>query len=715
MKVLIADDHSANLKLLRAQLEAEGQVVLEAGDGLAALEILRQEPVDALITDILMPRMDGYRLCFEVRRNPATRDVPIVVYTATYTTAADEKLALDLGAGAYLRKPAGVPEILHALDAVTRARPTAVAIGLPDDLSLLREYSERLVTKLEEKNVELAATVAQAGAQTLALRESEARFRLLVETIREVFWVAAEAGSRVLYVSPAYEAIWGRSCESLYASVQGWTETIDPRDRARMLEAKAAKPVRGGYDETYRIVRPDGSLRWVRERVFPVADEAASRARVVGVVEDVTERTELEEQFRRGQRLESIGMLAAGITHDLNNVLAPIMMAASLLRSNARHSDDVGLLDTLEQCSQRGAGLVRQILGFVHGIGGEPRLVQVKHLLADITGVVTQTFPKSIVLEQHVTRDLWPIMANPTQIHQVLLNLCVNARDAMPHGGTLHLRAENVSLDATTARAIDGAAPGAWLMLHIQDTGTGIPSDILPRIWEPFYTTKGAGKGTGLGLSTVRAIVESHRGFITLETTPRLGTSFRLYLPAVVAPVVSLTSARSPAAQHGRGELILIVDDEEPMRELVAASLTKHGYRVISAADGIKAMFSYVSHAAEIALVITDLEMPRMGGAAFARAVRRLDPTEKILAMSGEGGRNALADAGIEEFADGFIPKPFTPQALLTAVARLLRGADAGSPTETDAACVNGGEAPTSTAEPFGPSAANAEPCESQR
>jgi PAS domain S-box-containing protein len=507
-----------------------------------------------------------------------------------------------------------------------------------------------------------------------SLRASEDRFRQVVENIREVFWMTDLKEDTLLYISPGYEAIWGRTCASLYASPSSWHESIYELDRARVIAAATARRVSGKYDEIYRIVRPDGTIRWVRERAFPIKGKTGVVSRLVGVAEDVTEEKKRDEQLLRSQRLESIGMLAAGIAHDFNNILAPISMVAPLLRTPTSTAGDLRLLDTLEKCALRGAGLVRQILGFVHGIGGEPRLVQAKHLINDIIGVITQTFPKSILLRSEVPNDLWPILANPTQVHQVLLNLCVNARDAMPDGGTLRLLAQNVVLDAAAASAIVGAKAGAWLLLHVEDTGTGIPPAALEHIWEPFFTTKSAEKGSGLGLPTVRGIVQTHHGFITLVTRPG-STTFRVYLPAETSVVANLPEVVSPAARTGHDELILLVDDEELIREIGRSILTSAGYRVVTAADGQEGARIFASHAAEIALVITDRDMPCMDGAGLTRAVHAQNPAMKILLISGLTSATQGGGPRVQKFGDAFVAKPFAVETLLCAVEGLLHPA----------------------------------------
>ena len=388
-------------------------------------------------------------------------------------------------------------------------------------------------------------------------------------------------------------------------------------------------------------------------------------------VPEMAAKKRLDDQFLRAQRLESIGMLASGIAHDLNNVLAPIILAAPVLREHATNPDDLRIISSLEKSAERGVDLVRQILTFAQGVGGGHQLVEVKHLMQETTSVVGETFPKNIRVVDNVPADLWPIMADPTQIHQVLLNLCVNARDAMPSGGVLTIKAENCLLDERGAKKIDGAMAGAWLVLHVEDTGTGIPPEALGHIWEPFYTTKDADKGTGLGLSTVRGIVDHHRGFISLKTQPGRGTTFRVYLPAAEIPAKSghLDPVR-PCAVRGNGELILIVDDEAQIRDITAAILSRHGYRVLIAGDGSEAVALFASRSSEISVVVTDMSMPNLDGAVLANIVQHLNPLVKILAMSGLSSNGG--ESKMRQFTGAFLFKPFKVEALLQAVNQLL-------------------------------------------
>jgi len=482
----------------------------------------------------------------------------------------------------------------------------------------------------------------------------------LLNRAREAI-ILTDLENRVIY--------WNRGAERLL----GWTEAEvigQPLDQFMSTPRLEAAPEAGPGDEW----RGELPVRDQRGRALTldvhltvIRDEAGRPSARLGISTDVTERNQLKEQFFRAQRLESVGMLAAGIAHDLNNVMAPMLMAPTMLRARVTDARDVRMLDILERSAERGTGLVRQILGFAHGTGGEHRPLQVKHLLRDLSAMIEQTFPKSITLEEAVPSDLWPILGSATQIHQVLLNLCINARDAMPRGGTLRLQAENVTLDEAAARALEGGRPGAWLVLHIEDTGSGIPSDVVARIWDPFFTTKEPGKGTGLGLSTVRGIVEHHSGFVTLQTKEGRGTTFRVYLPAADQPTSRNSADPYVAAPRGNGETVLIVDDEANIRDVTVAVLTAHGYRAQAAPDGTEALGLFAPKAADVRLVITDLNMPGFPADTLASILRRLNPEVKIMAMSGLSAE-AKAEKLKPAFADAFLSKPFKADALLAAV-----------------------------------------------
>jgi PAS domain S-box-containing protein len=378
-----------------------------------------------------------------------------------------------------------------------------------------------------------AVDITERKQAEATLRDSEERFRQVVENIREVFWMSDMDTKRVLYVSPGYEQVWGRPSSELYKTPQAWTEALHPEDRERVLAAVNAKLAGGRYNEEYRITRPDGSVRWILDRGFPVKGENSSSRRIVGIAEDITERKQAEEKFLRAQRLETIGALTGGIAHDLNNILAPIMLSAPLLRQGLEPEAMEKLLNTIEICAQHGANLVQQLLTFGRGAEGRQKPVPPKQRIEELAKLIRVTFPKNIELSFQIPDDLWPVSADATQLDQVLLNLCVNARDAMPDGGKLALRAENVRLDEQRAGLVPNAKPGPYVMIQLTDTGHGIPREITDKIFDPFFTTKEPGKGTGLGLATVMSIVKSHGGFVDVRSEVNQGSTFTIHLPAM--------------------------------------------------------------------------------------------------------------------------------------------------------------------------------------
>jgi PAS domain S-box-containing protein len=521
--------------------------------------------------------------------------------------------------------------------------------------------------------VEVHGIGRDVTARKLIERELRERNEILSNSHEGVMIVGLD--NKVSFWNPGAENLFGWTAAEALGRAPEQLLGVDDPDFVAALRAAVQRD--GFWSGELRAQARDGRKLTVECRTTLVRDdEGRPRARL-NLLADITDKKLFEEKFLHAQRLESIGLLAAGIAHDLNNVLAPILFVAPMLRENLSTPRDLRILATLEQSATRGAGLVKQILGFVHSAAGELRPTQVKHLLRDITGIIEQTFPKSIELRQRIPSDLWPVRGNPTQIHQVLLNLCVNARDAMPQGGTLSITAANRRLTSAEAGRIPGSQPGDWLMLEIMDTGTGMPPEVVAHIWEPFFTTKSPGKGTGLGLSTVRGIVANHHGFVEFQTAVGRGTTFRVFLPAFESEPPGQGSTRPFTGPAGHNELIVIVDDDAPVREIVAEILGTNGYRVVRCADGVEAMTFCQSHADEISLVVTDIDMPHLGGVALARALLQIRPEIKLIAISGlasvEAG-NADVPAA-RKLVHAFLPKPFAAEALLDTVRRLLHPA----------------------------------------
>jgi two-component system, cell cycle sensor histidine kinase and response regulator CckA len=406
--------------------------------------------------------------------------------------------------------------------------------------------------------------------------------------------------------------------------------------------------------------------RWTLVREF---DKKGQSILVVNT--NITQKKELEAQFFRAQRLESIGTLASGIAHDLNNVLAPILMTAQLLESQLHDERSKRLLPILISNAKRGANLVKQVLSFTRGMEGDRTLLQLKHLIREVQQVVKETFPKSIEVSTHITPNLWTVIGDATQLHQVLINLCVNARDAMPHGGRLSISADNLLIDENYAKMYIDARVGSYVVITVSDTGVGISPEIVDRIFEPFFTTKDLGKGTGLGLATVLGIIKSHGGFINVYSEVGKGSQFKVYLPAQEAP--ETPEEKELELPDGNGELILVVDDEDSIRDVTKTSLESHNYKALTASDGIEAIALYAEHQNEISVVVTDMVMPSMDGVTTIRTLRKINPAVKIIAVSGLASSekvNTVTDMGVK----AFLAKPYTAKQLLQTISAVKGG-----------------------------------------
>jgi PAS domain S-box-containing protein len=529
------------------------------------------------------------------------------------------------------------------------------------------------------QTIKIPFTVAQTGEPAVLgvctditeQKRIESRFRRLVDSnVQGVFFW--NTNGETTGANDAFLRMIGYSRQDLDAGLIRWADMTPPelaeQDR-RALSELAATGVCEPFEKEF--IRRDGSR--VPVLMGPATFEDNHDEGFCFVL-DLSERKKLEQQFLRAQRLESIGTLAGGIAHDLNNILAPIILSVGLLKSECGTPRSRAILKTVADSAQRGADIVSQVLSFARGLEGRRTEVQPKLLFKELEAIIKNTFPKDILLAFSVPHDTWTLFGDPTQVHQILLNLCLNARDAMPRGGNLLIGAENHFLDDQHAKMNNRAKPGRYVCFTVTDSGTGIPVDIIHRIFEPFFTTKELNKGTGLGLSTVMAIVKSHEAIIDVSSESGKGTTFKVYLPAMdIVTADPLTPRAQIVMPRGNGQTILLVDDESSILAITGQTLEHFGYRVLPARDGAEAVAIYTNRKNEIAVVLTDMLMPTMGGQSLVSVLLRINPALKIVTSSGlaaHRGENGSSPAGVNHF----LTKPYTTETLLKTIHAALQG-----------------------------------------
>jgi PAS domain S-box-containing protein len=491
----------------------------------------------------------------------------------------------------------------------------------------------------------------------------------LIDQARDAILVR-DLDHRVLFWSKGAERLFGWTAEEAKGRPVGELTRPEPETFAEAQEIVLRE---GAWSGEIEAISKTGQKLTLDNRWTLLRNSRNEPKSILSIGTDITERKKIEQQFLRAQRMESVGTLAGGIAHDLNNVLGPILLSIDLLKTRVTDQASEELLTIIASSAKRGSDMVRQVLSYARGVEGRRAPLKVEHAIREIETFANETFLKHIRVRSIIPRDLWTISADPTQVHQVLLNLCVNARDAMPNGGTLTLSAENVELDAHYAGLNIEAKPGRYVTLQVEDTGVGMPPEIIDRIFDPFFTTKDVGKGTGLGLSTTQGIVASHGGFIRVYSELNRGTKFRVHFPAQTGPGSEPSNQPLPEIPRGNGESILVVDDELSVRQITKATLEAFGYRVILASDGAEAVAIYANRGAEIDAVLTDMMMPGIDGPAAVQVLKKMNPNLRIIASSGLSTEAQVATAeaiGVKHF----LPKPYTAEMLL----RTLRGLFSG-------------------------------------
>jgi PAS domain S-box-containing protein len=824
IRVLIVDDREENRHLLDTLLKSNGYEVESACHGAEALDKARQNPPQLIITDLLMPRMDGYTLLRQCKADDLLKQIPFVVYTATYTDPNDKRLALNLGADAFILKPAEPADFIARISQVVAAAgkktaiqtpasaaPIRIPIAIPEEEEAknLRLYSEVLIHKLEDKmeeldkaNRELQRDIAEHKQMQKRLGESERKTRAifdlsfgfiglltpdgsLVEANRSALDFAGVQLSDVVG-RPFWETPWWSHStdeqeriraavrtaaagelvrfETTHLATDGALHTVDfsvkpirdeagrvvllipqgrditDRKRAEEAHARLATAVEqaaeaivitdtsgeilyvnpafektagytreeavgknprilksGKQDSAFyrqmwetlmqgkvwsgRIInkKKNGALYEEEMTISPIRDSAGKVINYVAVNRDVTQEVALEEQLRQAQKMESIGQLAGGVAHDFNNILTVIQGNASLLLNVKNLSEaDMDLAIQIIQAAERASGLTRQLLVFGRKQVMQPDHLNLNQVVGNMTKMLQRILGEDIALRSDYAPTLPLVFADAGMIEQILLNLAVNARDAMPDGGHLMIATASKTIGEEYAQQNPSAAPGRCVCLSVTDTGCGIAPENLSRIFEPFFTTKEIGKGTGLGLATVYGIVKQHHGWIEVDSQVGKGTTFRIYLPAARdAAAKQKTVAVFAELPHGN-EVILIVEDEQAVRLLVGNLLQRCGYTALLAVSGIEALNLWEQHKDKIQLLLTDMVLPDgMMGRELAKKLKGEKPELKVVYTSGYSasvvGKGPALVEGIN-----FLQKPYHPQKLAQTVRDCLDQKEAG-------------------------------------
>ncbi len=505
------------------------------------------------------------------------------------------------------------------------------------------------------------------------LRQSEQKFRLMAENIQDLFWISTPDLRRVIYLSPAFEQIWGRPREELYQAARSFIQAVHPEDRERVRAGMLAAQAQGAsWSHEYRIIKPDGAVRWVQDRGFPVRDDQGQVILFTGMATDITARKALEEQLRQAQKMEAVGRLAGGVAHDFNNLLMAITGYGELMRAEVNKSDPLYThLENILKAGDRAAALTQQLLTFSRRQIVHLQVVDLKQVILDLQPMLRRLIGEDLDLE--IITDPGPaaVKADPGHLSQIIMNLVVNARDAMPRGGRLTLKTAPVNFKVARHSRFGLIPAAAYVRLEVRDTGVGMDEATQAHIFEPFFTTKEPGKGTGLGLSTVYGIVKQSGGHIDVASEPGGGSVFTIYLPHLKTGVVP-PKVKTPIAASCRGqETVLLVEDEDVLRTLLAKFLRLYGYTVLEARHGGEALLLCERHPEPIHLMVTDVVMPQMSGRELADRLTPLRPEMKVLYISGYT-EDALVQHGVTALSVAFLQKPFKPIELVRQVHAVL-------------------------------------------
>ncbi|MEF3693825.1 MAG: response regulator [Candidatus Cloacimonadota bacterium] len=685
MRILVVDDHEDNLMMLNSLLTGHGYEVRQAHNGKEALDILQTEVPDLVISDILMPVMDGFTLCREIRKDERLKHVPFITYTATYTGKKDEDFAREIGSDEFIVKPCEPDELLRkiqeVMDRVQKLGRSAPGSSL-DENEVLKLYNERLVRKLEHKMLETEKEVEAKNQALQALSRSEELLNTTQQLARIGGWQLDVMKDELYWTKELYH-LHGLDPErqlSTDEQIEISLKCYSDEDRVKIQEAfQQCKKIGQPYSLECEFTSLSGEKMTILTGGNATVENGVV-TKVFGSFQDITrqrqaeqEQAKLRNQLMQVQKLDSIGRLAGGVAHDFNNILTVIMGYTEEIMANLRESDPVYAdVEQINKAGARASSLVRQLLAFSRKQTSNAESLQLNSTLEDIHKMLLRLLGEDVIINLDLEENLRPICADPGQIEQIIINLGINARDAMPAGGHFWLGTRNIAASDLFLSAYPDIPPGEYVMLKATDTGIGMSSETLEHIFEPFFTTKRELQGTGLGLATIYGIVNQSKGYIRVESELGKGTSFYIIFPAVTSPAELAAKEQAEAARAGNKELIVVVEDDPSILSMIQMMIRKLGYEVATVASSEEAINLFEEGKLRPDLLITDMVMNGSSGLELIHKLKPIHPSLKLILMSGYAERGLTQDGSLDASIP-FLQKPFTRAELADIISKTLQ------------------------------------------
>lgn len=686
MKILIADDIDINLYMLNSLLTGHGHSVVEASNGAEALKILHSETIELIISDILMPVMDGFALCIEVKKDDQLKNIPFIFYTATYTGVKDEEFALKIGADLYIMKPCE-PDLfmLKINEIITKDKHhinLIEGVEKEDAEGILKLYNDRLIKKLEQKMIQAEKEVIARRETEIALKRSEDLLNATQKICKIGGW-EWDTGKQEMYWTLETYAIHDIEAKNFEAGngnyLQRTLGCINDKDRERVKLAFDKCVIEGiPFEMECKFRTEKGRELYIRVSGIPII-ESGIVIKIHGFIEDFTEKKlaqiekdELQTQLLQVQKLDSLGQLAGGISHDFNNILSVILGYCEILLQNTPLDIDVyNQIHEIFKAGKRASDLTKQLLIFSRKNVLQPVIADINDLITDIENMLRRLIGDHIIIKTNLQKPIGKIKADPGQIQQVIMNIVINARDAMPNGGEIFIETSQISTQPEFLALHKNIKPGDYILLTLSDNGTGMSETVLSRLFEPFFTTKEQGKGTGLGLATVYGIVNQSGGSIWVDSELGKGSQFNILIPVTKGEVSYQRTLIDEEDCMGNQELIVVVEDEDPLRKLLENMIQRLGYRVISFNNGLSAYNEIENKEIMPDLILTDIILPGISGKELYKKLNLLNPSLKVLFMSGYTDQTVIDNDVF--FPQGpFIVKPFSIKTLSQRIKYIL-------------------------------------------